>query len=498
MLKRHQSSVLGSPYLEEIQWQTIENSRLPLNQAVVKRQSQRAPQSRQRQSRLIPDQTRRGQLTESDQRDQRRGGTLYDDYQLANLAVGQRIAVRLNSAAFDPYLQLIDRRNGRILGQNDDMRLGNHNSSLAFTVRQGVRYVLRVTSYKLNAAGTYRLQVIQTQASDPATLPFDSEYGYGLLNANAAVSRSLGRGLFADTVDTNNNWGLQIIQAAEVWRQDFTGQGITIAVLDTGIDRSHPDLANNLWRNLGEIPGNGLDDDRNGFVDDVEGWSFIDQDSNDPTDAEGHGTHVAGIIAAADNGIGMTGVAPNAKIMPVRVLGGSDDYSAERSDANVAAGIRYAVKNGARIINMSLGRLRLSSIPMVQTFTALELARQAGVVVVMSSGNDRDSGGVGPTEPASYAYNGLGIAVGAIDNTRRIADFSTPAGVRRLDYLVAPGVNILSTIPGGGYASFSGTSMAAPHVTGAIALMLSANPKLTPTEIANILLRTAVRRGLEY
>ena len=148
----------------------------------------------------------------------------------------------------------------------------------------------------------------------------------------------------------SNDWNLNAINAPESWAAGYTGQGVIVAVVDTGVDINHPDLMSQIWVNAGEIAGNGIDDDGNGYVDDVHGWDFASNDNN-PDDGNGHGTHVAGTIAADDNGIGATGVAPDATIMPVRVLGNNGSGSA----SSVAAGIRYAVNMGADIINLSLG-----------------------------------------------------------------------------------------------------------------------------------------------
>jgi subtilisin family serine protease len=143
------------------------------------------------------------------------------------------------------------------------------------------------------------------------------------VNANAAVSSTLNRSNpFPALPDLGGtNWALDVINAPEVWNQNITGNGIVVAVVDSGVDYTHPDLDGNIWRNAGEIAGNGIDDDRNGYIDDIRGWDFVASDNNPmDLDFDGHGTHIAGAIAAERNNFGITGVAPNAKIMPVRVL----------------------------------------------------------------------------------------------------------------------------------------------------------------------------------
>jgi subtilisin family serine protease len=422
-----------------------------------------------------------------------------DEYALTGLQANQQVQIQLKSTAFDTYLQLVDTHTGKIIAQNDDALPNTSDSKLNFTARRGTQYTLRVTSYDRGKTGRYRLQV-NTSKATASNRNYDSEYGYGLVNAAAAVARAAGQNLFSNT--PSGIWNLDQIQAPAAWAQGYTGQGIIVAVLDTGVNYTHPDLADNMWNNADEIANNGIDDDGNGYIDDTRGWSFVDADTNDPMDFDGsdnigHGTHVAGTIAALNNGFGTTGVAPNAKIMPIRVIGGSDDLFEERFDANLAAGIRYAVENGARVLNISLGN-EPGEAPLVQTKAALEYARQFGAIAVMASGNERLDGATRPIDPASYAANDLGIAVGATNRRRAIADFSNPAGKRPLDFVVAPGVDIRSTVLGDGYDLFDGTSMATPHVVGVVALMLSANPNLTPTQVEEILTSTATSNGLSY
>jgi subtilisin family serine protease len=438
----------------------------------------------------LRDSSLRGDLSSTDAI-HRQWRSFKDEYALTGLRQKQQVQINLQSTAFDAYLQLVDRDTGKIIAQNDDANSGTSDAQLTFTVRRDTQYTLRVTSYDRGQTGRYKLQ---TSVKAIATnRRFSSDYGYGLINASAAVAQAAGRTLFAE-VQNSQSWNLDLIKAPESWAQGYTGQGIIVAVIDTGVNYNHPDLAENIWMNAGEIANNGIDDDRNGFIDDVRGWSFVDADTNDPMDFDGsdnigHGTHVAGTIAALNNGFGTTGVAPNAKIMPIRVIGGSDDLYEDRFDANLAAGIRYAVNNGARVLNISLGN-DPGEAPLVQTRLALAYATQLGAIAVMASGNERLDGATRPIEPASYATQGLGIAVGAVNRKSEVADFSNPAGNRPLNFVVAPGVGIRSTILGENYDVFDGTSMATPHVAGVVALMLSANPTLTPAQVASILTAT--------
>ena len=341
------------------------------------------------------------------------------------------------------------------------------------------------TNYNLNLSAT-SIAVIPDMTTPVGV--YNTNYGYGLVNANAAVSRTLNRSnLFPTLPDFGGtNWALDVINAPEVWNQNITGNGIVVAVVDTGVDYNHPDLDGNIWRNPGEIAGNGIDDDRNGFIDDIRGWDFVSSDNN-PMDLDfnGHGTHIAGSIAAERNNFGITGVAYNAHIMPVRVL----PAFGTSNPNNVAAGIRYAADNGANVINLSLKK---DDDTFNQLTNAIQYANNKGSVVVMAAGN---SGGIQPVYPAINADR-WGIAVGSIDVRGRMDDSSNRSGFTPLDYLVDPGVDIFSTTPGNDYEIETGTSVATPQVAGVAALVLSANPTLTPAQVEYILTTTANRNGL--
>ena len=211
----------------------------------------------------------------------------------------------------------------------------------------------------------------------------------------------------------------------------------------------------------------------------MHGWDFASGDNN-PNDENGHGTHVAGIIAADQNGIGTTGVAPDATIMPVRVLDSSGSGTAQA----VAAGIRYAAQNGADIINLSLGG-SLSTV--IQA--AIQYAQSLHVLVVAAAGNDSGST---PGYPARFSatMNNV-ISVGAYSSANQIAGFSDRVGSSGAVQVDAPGVNVYSTYIGDRYATLSGTSMAAPQVAGLAALALSANPNLSAADLRNVIVNGA-------
>jgi subtilisin family serine protease len=267
------------------------------------------------------------------------------------------------------------------------------------------------------------------------------------------------------------------------WRQT-TGADVTVAIIDSGIDLGHPDLAPNFWINPGEVPGNGIDDDGNGYVDDVHGYDFVDNDGT-PQDTNGHGTHVAGIVGArGGNGIGGAGVAWQASLMAIRVL----DGQARGTTAAVAAGIRYAVDNGARIVNLSLAGP--TSTPDLEA--AVRYARARGVLIVVAVGNDGADLATAPTYPAAYGDdNVLGVAATTRDGgLSSVSDYGPGADV------AAPGEQILATALGGGYEWRTGTSMAAPEVAGALILLAAARPDLDANGLRDALLAGVRHTGL--
>ena len=281
------------------------------------------------------------------------------------------------------------------------------------------------------------------------------------------------------------------INAAAAWDR-HTGDGsVVVAVVDTGIDYNHPDLAANIWTNPGEIAGNGIDDEGNGRVDDIRGWDFANNDAAPlDDDVDGHGSHVAGIIGAVgNNAAGVSGVNWNVQLMPLKVL----DAAGFGDTADIIAAIDYAIAKGASIINASYA-FDCGVAPLQSERDALERARVAGVLVVLAAGNDGCDSDVEPTYPASHALNNL-LAVGASDQFDQLAQFtgsSSNFGAQSV-HLFAPGKNVYSTIriALGNYGYENGTSMAAPHVSGAAALLKSHRPALSMREVREILLKTA-------
>ena len=249
----------------------------------------------------------------------------------------------------------------------------------------------------------------------------------------------------------NTPWGITRINLAGV---DRTGRGVKVGVLDTGVDSSHPDIGRNVKGGMDMISGTASARDDNG-----------------------HGTHVSGTIAALRNGIGVVGVAPDASVYSVKVL----DSRGSGKLSNLVQGMEWCVGQQIKVVNLSLSASKEN-----QTFRDVVLAaRRAGITMVCAAGNSGPSpNSVG--YPARYIET---IAVAAIDDRDSVPNFSSRG---REIAVSAPGVDVLSTWPGRRYRKSSGTSMAAPHVTGAVALMLEADPALTPSEVKSILQSTSV------
>ncbi|MBP5973007.1 S8 family serine peptidase [Brasilonema sp. CT11] len=385
-----------------------------------------------------------------------------------------------NSFQFDTSRQVIDDITGQVLANNNSGFGIDTQIPLSFLANNGdtTQANYFATATKTDELSGQTLSTSQSLTAQSNT--FSKVYGYGLVNAAAAVAGAIGKSPFADVSNVGGyNWGLDRIQAPEVWAKGYTGKNVVVAVVDSGVDYTHTDLDNNIWRNRGEIPGNGIDDDHNGYVDDVIGWNFVGNNNN-PMDDNSHGTHVAGIIAAENNGFGTTGVAYNSQIMPIKVL----DNQGAGTSKSIAQGIIYAANNGADVINLSLGGNYSA-----EDALAIQYATQRGAIVVMAAGND---GTDKPIYPAALATD-WGIAVGAIDQYNYVPNFSNKAGSNnKIDYVVAPGVDIYSTVPNNKYDYKDGTSMATPYVSGVAALMLSANPNLTPNQVRQIIAQSSL------
>lgn len=376
--------------------------------------------------------------------------------------------------------------------------------------------------------------LVATFASDPdvayvepnylrylTAIPNDPSFPqqWGLNNSGQAHGVS-------DAAATSNGTADADMDVAEAWDTEQGDAETVIAIIDSGVDTSHPDLAPNLWTNPGEIPNNDIDDDNNGLKDDVNGWDFADDDDSlyEPNPAyfgHDHGTHVAGIAAAAmNNGMGIAGVCPSCKIMVLKTFEpfdtdgtGGEDTMIGKLGAELNA-IEYAVEMGADVINGSFASPAWSK----SERGALNQALNAGVSLVFAASNSnldndlflaRDDTGDGvfdvasPEYPASYDLTSI-ISVGATNDLDRNGystacatvtgspDFPcafTNWGHESVD-LSAPGVDIFSTLPGNTYAAFDGTSMASPAVAGVVGLLHSAHPTYSPAQIRNALLNS--------
>ena len=286
-----------------------------------------------------------------------------------------------------------------------------------------------------------------------------------------------------------DQWNLSVLNMLQAWGIEQGKPQVTVAVVDSGIATRHPEFRSQLWENVGEIPRNGIDDDGNGYIDDKNGWDFSDAPTlpgsgdwmvrdNDPEDETGHGTHVAGIIAAkVNNGLGIAGIAPYCRLMPLRA-GFKYGGGTYLQNDDLAAAIVYAADNGAQVINMSWGDT-------VRAFIiedAIEYAYQRGCVLVSAAGN---SAAVGSYYPAALKPV---ISVAGLGQVKQLYDSSNFGAT--ID-IAAPGEEILSTALNGEYRKRDGTSMAAAHVSGVAALILSANPHATNIEVQEKLIATA-------
>lgn len=362
--------------------------------------------------------------------------------------------------------------------------------------------------YKLTLLDDISVSGIISQLSDEEGIDY-TQPNY-LVTAFAAPndpfyssSNSWGQG-YADL------WGLKKVETdASWWNSSAAGQGVIVAVVDTGVNYNHADISSNIWTNTKEIAANGIDDDGNGYRDDTRGWDFT-TNNNNPMDQNGHGTHVSGTIAAiANNSRGIVGVAPRAKIMPLRGL----DASGFGTIDNLAKGIVYAAANGAKVINNSWGcQGGCPTNPVSED--AVRAAYNFGATVVFAAGND--SADVYSYSPQNMT-NPKPVVVSATDqndtatsfsNKGLLVDIAAPGGgTATPTSIYKPASNILSLkatscticdsqlVVGNQYIRFAGTSMASPHAAGLAALILSAHPTYTPEEVRQVMRISATDLG---
>jgi subtilisin family serine protease len=284
-----------------------------------------------------------------------------------------------------------------------------------------------------------------------------------------------------------DSWGQEMIGAPQLWAQDIKGQGISIAVVDSFVDVTHPQIAPRILVNTGEIPSNGIDDDNNGVVDDYYGAKFVSKTDSNATPSS-HGTHVSGIIAADHTTGSIEGVAPKASLIPAQFIANSG--SGSLGDAIKA--LQYASSRGAKIINASWGGAPCDG----ALYEAFKQLNNKGILVVVAAGNEGTDIDDYPTFPAAFNV-GTQITVAA-GNSSDIMTAWSNSGLN-LVHIGAPGEGILSTVPNNSTAYMDGTSMAAPFVSGAAALIWSARPQATAQQVKAALLQSVdVVPGHEY
>lgn len=285
-------------------------------------------------------------------------------------------------------------------------------------------------------------------------------------------------------------WGIHNVNALKAWNITKGNKNIVVAVIDTGCDIRHEDLAANIWTNPGESgkdskgndkSNNGIDDDKNGFVDDVHGWNFVSS-NNDLTDNHGHGTHISGIIGAeAGNGKGIAGISPEVSIMCLKYFDpkvfGTDNLK------NTVNAIHYAKLMNAQIINYSGGGIEFSQ----EEHDAIEEARKVGILFVAAAGNERSNSDVHHYYPADYGLSNI-ISVTAVDPNQQVLA-SSNYGARTVD-IAAPGQNILSLLPNNAYGYMTGTSQATAFVTGAAVLVMARKGITDPEQVKRYIIAT--------
>lgn len=289
-------------------------------------------------------------------------------------------------------------------------------------------------------------------------VPVDSRFQeeWGLQNSGQTVAGHVG----IPGIDVN---------AVNTWTLSKGDPSVVVGIADTGIDISHVDLRDNIYYNPGEIPGNGIDDDGNGYIDDVNGWDFANHDNTvyDSSTEDAHATHVAGIIASSENSEGTCGIAPHIKILPLKFIRGNSGSTSDAIDA-----IEYAKALGVKILNISWGGTEYNQ-------ALKDVMQSSGMIFSCAAGNYGSNVSSTPIYPACFDLPNI-ISVAAIDNQGALASFSNYGS--RVN-VAAPGVDILSTLPGNSYGLLSGTSMSAPFVTGIAALVKSYIPGISEEEI---------------
>ena len=328
-------------------------------------------------------------------------------------------------------------------------------------------------------------EAVETYEDDPDIEYAEPDYLIEPVQTKSANDTYYSRLYGLENTGQNGGVADADIDAPEAWGTTTGKSETVVAVIDTGVDIDHPDLQGNIWRNTDEVPGNGRDDDDNGYVDDVNGWDFYNGNKTvfDAAQGDEHGTHVAGTIAAeGNNGRGITGVNWRASIMSLKFLGPKGGYTSDAVEA-----INYAVANGAKISNNSWGGGNYSQ----SLSDAIARADRSNHLFLAAAGNSGVNTDNTKHYPSSYTNPNV-ISVAATGSEDRLASFSN-FGANTVD-LAAPGVDILSTLPGRRYGSYNGTSMATPHVAGVAALLKSQNPGLVDADLKAKIVRSVEKK----
>lgn len=365
------------------------------------------------------------------------------------------------------------------------------------------KWILGSVCLSLVALGFYTFQLEESESHGGILRSFSSS-GKTTIEVKPAKDRPLDLGtinssnekvidepsaLFNDPAITEA-WGLKKTDAARAWSLSRGSKDIIVAVIDTGVDVRHEDIKNNLWKNPGETgidakgkdkASNGIDDDGNGFIDDVYGWNFV-SNNNKLDDNHGHGCHIGCLIGAeAGNGKGISGIAPQVSLMILKYF----DPKFPNTDnlKNTIKSIEYAVKMGAHIINYSGGGTEFSK----EEFEAIQLAEQKGVLFVAAAGNEKSNSDKFKYYPADYGLKNI-ISVTAIDTVTQVLP-SSNYGVETVD-IAAPGHEILSCLPNNTYGKMTGTSQATAFVSGAAAIIMAHKKISNPEEVKKYILST--------
>lgn len=347
------------------------------------------------------------------------------------------------------------------------------------------------TFARLETKSGFTDKAMQALANNPEIEYIEPNYIISLSSVKGEAPRDAMFGKQWGMLNNGKNGGIfspgvagEDINVAKAWdiTKGATGEAVVkIAVIDTGVDYNHPDLKSQMDINSAELIGKeGVDDDMNGYIDDVYGYDFSNKDG-DPADGHGHGTHCAGVIGASHNSVGVAGVMANVKIVAIKFL--SDKGSGETIDAISA--IDYAIKRKVQVMSNSWGGGDKEQ----SLLDAITAAEQAGITFVAAAGNESNNNDSMASYPANYEVSNV-ISVGSFTSQGAKSSFSN-YGLKSV-HVTAPGSTILSTYKGG-YSNLSGTSMAAPHVSGVVGLLLSKEPGLTPAQIRERLIRTSTQ-----